>query len=122
MTSKEFSHIDQAISPIDLHRKLFPYATHLNRFQLTRCLGTGDVSREIPSISFIDVLPGERIVMTTNGITDQLLESEIQTHLFREKNDNAVESFLQHVALERSLDARHPRAIADDICVLVHTV
>lgn len=122
ITPEEFSRIDQAISPKHLHRTLFPYATHINRFRLTRSLGRGEVFRDLPTVSFVDVLPGERIVMTTNGMTHQLLESEIQTHLFHEKNDNAAELSLQQAALARSLDARHPRAVADDISVLVYTV
>ena len=122
LTPEEFSRIDQAISPRHLHRKLFPYATHLKRFCLTHSLGRGKTFSITPTASFVDVQPGERIVMTTNGITDQLLESEIQTHLFREKNDNAAELSLQQAALARSLDARHPRVAVDDISVLVHTV
>jgi serine/threonine protein phosphatase PrpC len=122
LTPEEFLHIDQAINPKYLHRKLFPYATHLNRFRLTRSLGRGETFRVTPMASFVDVLPGERIVMTTNGMTDQLLESEIQTHLFHEKNDNSVEFSLQQAALARSLDARHPRAVADDMSALVYTV
>ena len=60
--------------------------------------------------------------MTTNGMTDQLFESEIQAHLFRHKNDNVAEFFLQQAALECSLDPKHPRALADDLSALVHTV
>ena len=122
LTTEEFFQIDQAISQNYLHRKLFPYATHLNRFRLTRSLGNEETFRGTPVVSFVDLKPGERIVMTTNGMTDQLLESEIQAHLFRHKNDNAAEFFLQQAALECSLDPKHPRALADDLSALVYTV
>ncbi|MBI2473392.1 protein phosphatase 2C domain-containing protein [Candidatus Uhrbacteria bacterium] len=122
LTPEEFFQIDQALSPKHLPRKLFAYATHLNRFRLTRRLGRGEISENAPFVSFVDLQPGERIVMTTNGVSDQLLESEIQAHLFQHKNDHAAERSLQQAALERSLDGRHPRAIADDLSALVHTV
>ena len=121
LTSVQAREIDQAQDPRRIPLELREYAR--DRVAVTKAVGGGRAAEDLP-VSFIDLEPNDRLVLVSDGVSNQLFEHEMQSELDerRADDDNAQEAALAHAAMERSMQGTHPRAKADDIAVVVHTI
>jgi serine/threonine protein phosphatase PrpC len=65
---------------------------------------------------------GDRLMLASDGVTDQLLETEIEKITGAHTDDKQAERAIQEFADNVSLANDRPRAKADDISMVVHTV
>jgi len=72
---------------------------HASRNLITRALGAGD--NEPPDIFFMKLNDGESILLCSDGLTDVVLDSEIQFELLRGKSARESCEALLETALER---------------------
>lgn len=111
--------VDQAYDSSQLHPRLRPYAS--NRNVITKSVGIGNPTEGL-CVSSIDLQPGDRFAIVSDGISDQLLEGQIRQVWMRHTDDRQAQQALQSEALAVSLDGRSPRAKGDDISAVVQTV
>ncbi len=85
-----------------------------NRNIITSCLG--EQGRE-PTITLTDfeISPGDRLLITSDGIHDNLTNDEIETIMRRFGDNDAAAEALTRAAQKRSQDTDHVRAKADDM-------
>ena len=122
ITQEEADLIDQAADKRSLPPKLFPYANHLFRSSISRTIGIGEVGLGQVEVFSVEVKPGDRFLLTGDGESDQLLESEMEQRISSEPDDDRAEGSLQQGAMEMSLYGKAQRSKADDISATVHTV
>jgi len=72
---------------------------HSSRNLITRALGTG--MYEPPDVFFFKMNSGESILLCSDGLTDVVLDSEIQFELLREASVREICETLVDMALER---------------------
>lgn len=119
MSRQQAMEIDQAPDFSKLSGRQKIYAR--NRGTLTNFIGMGDPTRRLKA-NYLDVHPGERFVLVSDGVSDQILTPNIQESVGSEMVDERAEERLQQEALNISLQGRDPRSKADDISVIVSTV
>lgn len=119
LTAQEAREIDQAPDPRRLDARLRAHVAQPSI--ITKSIGGGDATVGL-KVRFLDVQPGTRLVIVSDGVSDQLVRPEIQSCLDAHTEDDQAEGALQQAAMERSLDGTHPRAKGDDISALVHTI
>lgn len=117
ITPAQARQIDQADSADDLPENLKFYHQHKN--VVTNVIGGS--SQVNIQVMTRDVQPGDRFLLASDGLTDQLTTDQIAEFL-RQSDDRTTERRLQHTAEQMSLQGRHPRAKADDISAIVYTV
>ncbi len=100
----------------DLER-LTPYERFLygKRSELTQALGHKNI---IPNIYTIDLQPGDRLLIASDGITDNLTGKEIEKIVANSPNGKVAVEKLTEVARIRSRDKAHIRHKADDMTAL----
>lgn len=91
------------------------------RHTIVGALGGYDHNPPVTSLD-IDVQKGDRIILTTDGIHDNLTTSELQRHLLLVRDDSAVAAQLIAAAQARSRDSYHLRAKPDDMTVAIMTI
>lgn len=90
------------------------------RAQITNSVG-GHGLKKI-DVRRIRVKPGDRLILASDGLTDQLKENEIEYALLEFINPREAERILQQRAEKMSLDGIKPRSKGDDIAVVVYEV
>jgi serine/threonine protein phosphatase PrpC len=118
MTKEQANQIDQANSPSDIPDRWRSY--YRLRNQVTNSVG-GHGLKTVEVRRFI-VEKGDKIILASDGLTDQLKETEIESLLNENKNPREVERVLQKSAEKMSLDGTLPRSKGDDIAVIVHQI
>ncbi|PJE76552.1 hypothetical protein COV05_04250 [Candidatus Uhrbacteria bacterium CG10_big_fil_rev_8_21_14_0_10_48_16] len=119
ITQEQARQIDQVEDPSSLPADLRAYAR--GRAIITKSIGLGDPTEGL-GVFFLDLQPGDRFVIVSDGVSDQLVENQIEASVNGNLDDAQAEEGLQKTSMEMSLDGRHPRAKGDDISALVHTV
>ncbi|MBI4435596.1 protein phosphatase 2C domain-containing protein [Candidatus Uhrbacteria bacterium] len=119
VTKEQARLIDQAPDPARLPPSLHGYARQ--RAIITKSIGMGLATKN-QAVFTLDLRPGDRLVIASDGVSDQLLEIQIESRLHEEEDDTRAEGSLQQGAMGMAVDGRHPRAKGDDIAALVHTI
>lgn len=87
-----------------------------NRNVIAQALGHANIS---PRIQVVDIRVGDKLIVTSDGIHDNLTDTEISKILLLSlNNQNAVENLIES-SKERSRDANHPRSKPDDMSAIV---
>ncbi len=79
----------------------------------------GDEKGMVPRISIVDLQEGDELLITSDGIHDNLTESEIKQVLEKAGTPKEAVETLIHESRKRSRDADHPRAKADDMTAIL---
>jgi PPM family protein phosphatase len=110
--------IDQAMRSEKLSEVEFSYFRL--RGGITQALG-GPVPPTI-HVNHIPIVIGDRILLCTDGIHDNLIDDEIETILRNSPRDAAARNLVEH-SLHRSREERHIsiRAKPDDMSAIVIT-
>lgn len=98
--------------------KLTPQEQSLfkDRNAISQALGQDNIS---PRIHVVDVRVGDKIIVTSDGVHDNLTDTEISKVLAQSPdNQKAVEN-LTEAARRRSRDAAHPRHKPDDMSAII---
>lgn len=111
--------IDQAPDPDRLDDHLRKYARQRNK--ITKSVGVGRPTEKL-KVSCVDLKPGDRFVIVSDGVSGQMLTQRIERTIESRQDDDQAEEALQQEALRMSLDGRDPRAKGDDISALVKTI
>ncbi len=119
ITAEQARQIDQAPDMDRLPPELKERAERRNI--ITKSIGYGEIEDELP-VSYLDLQPGDRVVLVSDGVSDQLLEERMARIVDRNSSDTDAERVLQQAAMDMSLDGKDPRAKEDDISALVHTI
>lgn len=119
LTQEQEREIDQAWDPARLAPNLRRYTR--GKAVITKSIGIGNPPKNL-DVFFLDLHPGDRLVIVSDGISDQMLESEITYALNEEPDDDQAETRLQQEAMDMALDGSKPRAKGDDISAVVYTV
>lgn len=101
--------------------KLTPQEKSLfeDRNSIAQALGHANVS---PRMHVVDLRVGDKIIVTSDGVHDNLTDTEISKILAQSPdNQNAVES-LTEAARRRSRDTAHPRHKTDDMSAVIAEV
>ncbi|HYC79791.1 MAG TPA: PP2C family protein-serine/threonine phosphatase [Candidatus Binatia bacterium] len=101
----------------DPQKELLPAEQSLwnRRNQISQALGAGHLDSGIIAI---DVLPGDKILLCSDGISDNLTDSQIQRQLTQNKHNQEAARDLVKAALEASR-SRLPRSKPDDMTAMV---
>ncbi len=105
--------LNNAIDPeilSDLEKILFA-----RRNQITQALGRTDIE---PRMHIIDVQENDKLIVTSDGIHDNLTDKEILNILNNAKNNQEAVENLTNAAINRSHES-HPRAKSDDMSAIV---
>lgn len=86
-----------------------------SRNLISQCLGTVSIK---PRITTIDLLPSDMLLVCSDGISDNLTGSEMQTLLNSNPDTNIAVQKLIEASQTRS-KSRHARAKADDMTALI---
>ncbi len=90
------------------------------RNQIDQALGLVDTKGQItPRIYTIDIQDGDKLLVTSDGIHDNLTDTEIAQILTRSANSSQAVDSLINASLKRSRDANHPRRKPDDMSAIV---
>jgi protein phosphatase len=117
LSEKQALRIDQAIQEEDLSD--LELACFQQRNGITQALG--DSQSIHVHIAETPLLPGDRILLCTDGIHDNLTDAEIEDILRKGKRTTAARRLVEH-ALQRSQEDRTSlRAKADDMSAVVVT-
>lgn len=119
ITPQEAQIIDQAPDPQRLEKRL--YDREKKRNIITKAIGLYKPTENL-SVSYIDLQPGDRFVIVSDGVSDQMLTQRIGRTVEGYQDDEQAEEVLQQEALQMSLDGRDPRSKGDDISALVKTI
>ncbi len=94
-----------------------------NRHYISQSLGSSEMT---PSLYEVDLLPGDRIMFVTDGVSDNLTESEmikiLQSQSEGVTGSKSASAALVEAALQRSKDPHHSRAKSDDMTAIVVTI
>ncbi len=97
----------------------YEYELFQDRYKITSSLGT----ENNPTISFAtyDIQPGDTVILTTDGVHDNLSHREISEALVDQTDQGAVHAarHLVRLASERAQDRGHIRSKRDDTTALV---
>ena len=118
VSPQEAQIIDQASSSDSLTERQHYYFKH-RRF-LTRSVG--NLNEDSIQVICIPVRTGDRLLLASDGLTDQKLETEILQTLLQHKDDREAERALQQGADEMALKGTDFRAKGDDISAIVRTI
>lgn len=118
LTIEEAQKIDQASSVADVPDRW--KSLYKQRNQITNSVGGHGL--ESVDVKRYRVKPGDRLILASDGLTDQLKENEIEYTLLEFKNPREAERMLQQRAEKMSLDGKLPRSKGDDIAVVVHRI
>lgn len=120
VTQEEVELVDQAdgIDALPDHLRLF----YQRRNIVTRAVGAIKSEEDEVEVKDYQLFPGDRLVLASDGLTDQMQEHRILTVLQAQPEDRATERVLQQTADQIALEAKEPRAKADDISVVVRTI
>jgi PPM family protein phosphatase len=119
VTPEEAEQVDQVEDPQTLPPELRELARSRN--VITKAVGYRDPSEGL-EVSYVDVQPGNRIVIVSDGISDQLLNTEMDQLLRADQSDAQHEQALEQAAMRMSLEGKKPRAKGDDISAVVQTI
>lgn len=119
LTEMQAQEIDQAPDPNRLNPKLRGYARQ--RTIITKSIGLGELKGSA-GVFYLDLHPGDRLVIVSDGVSDQFLTKQIQDRLRRQPDDDKAEEAIQQECMDISLAGVDPRAKGDDISALVYTV
>jgi len=93
-------------------------AAFQSRQYITSCLG-GDGTSPTITVTEFEIAPGDRLLLTTDGVHDNLTNSEV-TKVLRDIPDNEFAAeVLVKTARSRSLDDSHVRAKRDDMTAAI---
>lgn len=73
----------------------------------------------VPALQTVDLLPGDRLMVCSDGVSDNLTDTEIQRILANHPDNGQAVVKLAEEAKLRSRDENHLRAKSDDITALV---
>jgi protein phosphatase len=118
MSEEQARQIDQANSLDEVPDRWKSY--YRQRNQVMNSVG-GHGLKEVEVHRF-SLEKGDRIILASDGLTDQLKENEIEFALLEFENPREAERALQQRAEKMSLDGTLPRSKGDDIAVVVHEV
>ncbi len=90
-----------------------------NRNIVSSCLGNGSNNRPVISVDDFEVCKGDRILITSDGIHDNLTNTEIKAISQQKGSSNDVVNELVMTARSRSKDSSHIRAKADDMTAVI---
>lgn len=119
ITEVEVRAIDQAPDYSRLHPTLQEYAKHRNI--VTKAVGDGSAADKL-SVSYLDLQPGDRLVIVSDGVSDQMLTNRIAETIRGITDDRQAERNLQDTAFGISEANTEPRSKGDDISALVKTI
>lgn len=88
-----------------------------DRNVITQALGSSIATR--PSIQTVNLALGDRVIIVSDGVSDNLTESEILKILKAEKISQSAATRLVNEALTRSRDEKHARSKPDDMTAIV---
>jgi serine/threonine protein phosphatase PrpC len=91
------------------------------RHILTSCLGRTDIEPVI-TVNDFEVRPGDKLVITSDGIHDNLTNSEIEKILSDNDSADLSTRALVQAARQRSNDRTHVRAKPDDMTAVALTL
>ncbi len=118
LTNAEAYRIDQASGIDDVpENRRFEYQ---HRSVVLRSLG--HLKDKDVDVESLVLQPGDRLMLASDGLTDQLKEKLIAQRLTESTNDRQAERVLQHEADDMAMQGTDPRAKPDDISVVVYTV
>jgi len=89
------------------------------RNQISNYYGNKDVKDYLPDFASIDFTKGDILLLTTDGIHDNLTTKEITTCLSKHKDSYNILCDLITSASNRSLNTNHIRAKLDDMTAIV---
>ncbi len=112
--------VDQAdgIDVLPDHLKIY----YKYRNILIRAVGNLKDNQDDLAIKVIRLFPGDRLLLTSDGLTDQIKEKQIEESFQRQTDDRTTERMLQTWADEIALTGTNPRAKGDDIAAVVRTI
>lgn len=93
------------------------YQHFKKRHLITSCLGQGP--NPAISLTYFGLEPGDRVILTSDGVTDNLTDREIEDIVGTGRAAQGVVDDLIHTAQERSMDLDHSRSKRDDMTVAV---
>lgn len=120
LTKEQATRIDQASSLDELSEPEQVYFKH--RRMVSRAVGVLKNNDQTMDIKHLRLQEGDRLVVVSDGLTDQMREIEVRQRLMLLQDDRAAERDLQQGALDISLDGTSARAKGDDISVIVKTI
>ncbi|MBI4714133.1 serine/threonine-protein phosphatase [Candidatus Uhrbacteria bacterium] len=118
MSEEQARQIDQADSINDVADRWKSYYSQRN--MVTNSVGGHGLEKV--DVHRFHVQPGDKIIIASDGLTDQLKEIEIEEILRKFSDPREAEKVLQKSAEKMSLDGTLPRAKGDDIAVVVHEI
>ncbi len=118
MSEEQARQIDQANSLDEVADRWKSY--YRQRNQVMNSVG-GHGLKEV-DVHRYEVEKGDKIIIASDGLTDQLKETEIEFALLEFENPREAERALQQRSEKMSLDGTLPRSKGDDIAVVVHEV
>ena len=113
--------VQRALSGAENPKELDPYhqVMFADRHVVTQALGKEDGIR--PQVYDVALADGDRVLITSDGIHDNLTTREI-THVLSQSGSTAETArHLVQAARDRSKDERHPRAKPDDMSAVIVT-
>ncbi len=118
ITQEQANQLEEASSIDELPDALRFLFKH--RHRLTRAIG--ELEDEDINVRAVRVYPDDRLLLTSDGVTDQIRETNLATVLASHEEDRAAERQIQGMADEIALRGTDPRAKADDISAVVATI
>ena len=118
LTTEQATIIDQASSIDELPDSMRPFFRY--RHQLTRSIG--GMKHGGITIQSEVVEPGDRFLIVSDGVSDQVKEGKLAFILASQQQDRAAERTIQTDAEQISLRGTDLRSRADDISAIVHTI
>ncbi len=106
--------LNNVVDPLTLNAD--DMSAFYGRNTITQALGS---SRMKSRIEIVDIRVGDRIIVTSDGIHDNLTDVEIGQILSASNNNNDAVEKLIKASLDRSKDVDHPRSKPDDMTVMV---
>lgn len=120
VSEEDAKRVDQANGIDELPDHLRMYFVRRNF--ITRAVGGFKKGQDNIDVADFRLFPGDRVILASDGLTDQMKESQIEFFLKGQSSDRAAERMLQGAAGEIARIGTNPRAKADDISVIVRTI
>lgn len=113
--------VDQAVGIDEVPDDLRMYYNYRNI--ITKSVGAQEGASDA-NVQKFDVMPGDRLILTSDGIHDQMLEDDIKKIMFQNGSDRTAEKALQEAALNISMGGKdnNKRSKGDDIAAIVYNV